>query len=106
MLDRQYWPNLDAENQAELLAYLGTAACATSHHASNITWVITGVDSNDYNGVIWARLGAAEADQLIPWLVEHFRQQGIPALWQLDRASQPPDIVQRLVDAGCRPLLP
>ena len=52
MLDRQQWPYLEAENQTELLAYLGTASCAASHRAANITWVITGVDSNDYNGVI------------------------------------------------------
>jgi ribosomal protein S18 acetylase RimI-like enzyme len=106
MLDRQDWPNLDAENQAELLAYLGTATCATSHYAAHVTWVITHVDSNDYNGVIWARFSPAEAEYSIPQLVNYFREQGLPALWQLDAASQPPDIGQRLLAAGCRPLLP
>ena len=49
MLDRHHWPYLEAENQAELLAYLGTASCVQSDYAANITWIITGVNSNDYN---------------------------------------------------------
>ena len=73
MLERRHWPTLEAENQAELLAYLGSASCAERYHSPAITWVITGVDSNDYNGVIWARLSAAEVEHRVPSLVQQFR---------------------------------
>ena len=65
MYDRRMWPYLEAANQAELLAYLGTSALAESYFAQDITWVITGVASNDYNGVLWARLTSAEDEPCI-----------------------------------------
>jgi ribosomal protein S18 acetylase RimI-like enzyme len=104
MLQHDQWPHLEPENQAELLAYLGTATCAESVSTATITWVITGVDSNDYNGVVWTRLSPAEADQLVPKLVEMFHSSHVPALWHLDPASQPADLAQRLDHLGCRPL--
>src|SRR5688572_14250620 len=64
MLERAVWPLLETENQAEMLAYLGTASCAQSVYSPGVSWVMTGVDSNDYNGVLWARLSADEADQV------------------------------------------
>lgn len=100
-IDRKQWPALETENQAELLAYLGTAACAESFRAAHLSWVITGVDSNDYNGVIWARLDDDQADQLVPALVQQFRDRGLPALWQLDLFSQPADLPARLDRLGC-----
>jgi len=104
MVEHDQWPYLEAENQAELLAYLGTATCAESASTANITWVITGVDSNDYNGVVWTRLSPVEADQLVPKLVEMFHARQVPALWQLDPASQPADLAQRLDQLGCQAL--
>ena len=101
MLERDQWPYLEAENQAELLAYLGSAACAESYHSAEITWVVTGVDSNDYNGVLWSRMSAGEADHHVPALVQHFRDRRLPALWHLDPASQPPDLAVRLSQLGC-----
>jgi ribosomal protein S18 acetylase RimI-like enzyme len=98
------WPYLEAENQAELLAYLGTASCAEGFHSHNITWTITGVDSNDYNGVVWTRLTPEEADHTVPALVDRFRNRKLPALWHLDAASQPADLAQRLERLDCRAL--
>lgn len=106
MLDRHHWPYLEAKNQAELLAYLGSASCAESYHSAEITWVITGVDSNDYNGVLWARLSAVEADHHVPALIQQFRDRRLPALWHLDPASQPPDLAVRLSHLGCLRLPP
>jgi ribosomal protein S18 acetylase RimI-like enzyme len=63
--------------------------------------VMTGVDSNDYNGVLWARLSAGEAEQVVPALVEQFRARRLPALWHIDSASQPDDLGQRLTQLGC-----
>lgn len=104
MFDQHMWPYLEAENQAELLAYLGTASCVEGFQSPSITWTITGVDSNDYNGVVWTRLTSEEADDTVPALVKKFRDRNIPALWHLDAASQPADLAQRLERLDCRAL--
>lgn len=101
MWERHDWPYLEAENQAELLAYLGTASCAERYASADISWVITGVQSNDYNGVLWARLSSAAANHVVPTLVQQFRDRRLPALWHLDPASQPPDLAARLDQLGC-----
>jgi hypothetical protein len=106
MYDGHLWPYLEAANQAELLAYLGTSALAESHFAQDITWVITGVDSNDYNGVLWARLTSAEADARVARIVDHFHARNLPALWHIDSDSQPADLPQRLEALGCQRLKP
>lgn len=106
MLNRHFWPYLKAENQTELLAYLGTASCAESHFSASITWVITGVESNDYNGVMRARLTPESAAQQVPALIEKFRRRRLPALWHLDPASQPPNLAEHLSRLGCSRLLP
>lgn len=104
MLDRHQWASLEAANQAELLAYVGTSPLAESHVADNITWVITGVLSNDYNGVLWARLRESVADDTIAALLDTFRARNLPALWHIDDASQPADLAHRLESLGCRRL--
>lgn len=98
------WPELTAENEAELLAYLGTAAGATSHRATDLTWVVTGVKGDAFNGVIWTRLSPASADAQVQALVEQFRFQGLPALWRLDQATEPADLGSRLRSLGCTPV--
>ncbi len=95
---------LDAENQREMLAYLGTAACARREGGASYTAVLTGVHSNDYNGVVWSRMDADEAHEQVPALVERFRASGVPALWHLDPASRPADLAARLEQEGCRRL--
>ena len=106
MLDHQRWSSLEADNQAELLAYVGTSPHAESHFADDITWVITGVLSNDYNGVLWARLPDATANQVIASIVDQFRARNVPALWHIDNESQPADLAQRLESFGCHRLNP
>jgi GNAT superfamily N-acetyltransferase len=94
---------LVADNQAELLAYLGTAGCATSHRGPDITWVVTGVHADDYNGVVQTRLSAADADIQVPLLVQQFRDQGLPAIWHVEPASEPADLAHRLRALDCPP---
>ncbi len=103
-VSRDVWPLLQAENRSEMLAYLGTAPSATSHRSVDLTWVVTGVPSQDYNGVIWTRLSGADADVQVPALVDQFRDQGLPALWHLDPATEPEDLGHRLAALGCRRL--
>jgi GNAT superfamily N-acetyltransferase len=98
------WAELAAENEAELLAHLGTATGATSHRAVDLTWVVTGVNGEAYNGVVWTRLTPAAADVQVPALVEQFRFQGLPALWRIDAASEPADLGARLQALGCTPV--
>jgi GNAT superfamily N-acetyltransferase len=97
------WSELAAENEAELMAYLGTAAGATSQRATDLTWVVTGVNNEAYNGVLWTRLSTAAADLQVQFLVEQFRFQGLPALWRLDSATEPADLGARLAALGCLP---
>lgn len=103
-MEREEWPFLEAENQAEFLAYLGTSPCATSHRAADLTWVVTGVPAADYNGVLWTRLSTPDADTQVPALVQQFRDQGLPAVWHVDRASEPTDLASRLGLLGCEPV--
>jgi len=98
------WSALAADNESELLAYLGTAGCATSHRATDLTWVVTGVPVENLNGVIWARLSADEADVQVPAMVEQFHFQGLPAVWRIDPASEPADLGARLAALGCEPV--
>jgi ribosomal protein S18 acetylase RimI-like enzyme len=98
------WSELAAENEAELVAYLGTAAGATSQRATDLTWVVTGVNNEAYNGVLWTRLSPAAADLQVQFLVEQFRFQGLPALWRIDAATEPADLGARLRALGCTPL--
>lgn len=98
------WSELAAENEAELVAYLGTASGATSQRATDLTWVVTGVNNETYNGVLWTRLSSAAADLQVPFLVEQFRFQGLPAVWRIDPATEPADMGARLARLGCSAL--
>ncbi len=104
MIDQAEWSSAEAANRAELLAYVGTGSCLESYRASNIAWVITGVQSADYNGVIWPRLSGEEADQLSPILVDRFRMHQLPSTWHFDAGTQPADLAARLDGLGCRPM--
>lgn len=98
---RSDWPELTAANEAEFLAYLGTAGAATSHRAADLAWVVTGVTVESLNGVILTRLSPSEADVQVPALVEQFRFQGLPAVWRLDTGAEPADLHARLAALGC-----
>jgi GNAT superfamily N-acetyltransferase len=106
MPDSDLWPAAEAANRAELLAYAGTGACLESYRAANIAWVITGVPSDDYNGIIWARLTGDEADLLPSILVDRFRMHQLPSTWHLDAGTQPADLRDRLAALGCQPVTP
>ncbi len=103
---RDEWPFVEADNHAERLAYLGTSTLATSHRGTDLTWVVTGVPSEDYNGVVWTRLTASDADIQVPLLVQQFRDQGLPAVWHVDSGSEPRDLAPRLRALGCPVVAP
>jgi GNAT superfamily N-acetyltransferase len=103
---RHEWPFVEADNYAERLAYLGTSALATSHRGTDLTWVVTGVPAEDYNGVVWTRLSPPDADVQVPLLVQQFRDQGLPAVWHVDHGSEPRDLAPRLQALGCPPIAP
>lgn len=103
---RDEWPLVEADNHAERLAYLGTSALATSHRGTDLTWVVTGVPSEEYNGVVWSRLSAPDADVQVPLLVQQFRDQGLPAVWHVDSGSEPRDLAPRLHALGCPEVTP
>lgn len=103
---RDEWPVVEADNHAQRLAYLGTSALATSHRGTDLTWVVTGVPSEDYNGVVWTRLTTPDADIQVPLLVQQFRDQGLPAVWHVDAASEPRDLAPRLHALGCPAVAP
>ena len=104
MMEPSEWASAEAANRAELLAYVGTGSCLESYRAGNISWVITGVQSAQYNGVIWPRLSDDEADQLGPILVDRFRLHQLPATWQFDAGVQPDNLGDRLAALGCERL--
>ena len=104
MIDQSEWASAEAANRAELLAYVGTGSCLESYRAANIAWVITGVQSPHYNGVIWPRLSEEEADQLGAILVDRFRLHQLPAVWHFDAGVQPVDLGDRLAALGCERL--
>ncbi len=104
-IDRQLWPQLEDENWVELLAYLGTSPLAESSFADDLSWVITGVHDNTYNGVLRTRLADTDADRAIVAMLERFRACKVPHLWYIDsREDQPADLAQRLEAHGCQQL--
>ena len=103
-IDRQLWPQLEDENWVELLAYLGTSPLAESSFADDLTWVITGVHDNSYNGVVRTRLVDTDADRAISEVLERFRARKVPHLWYVDSDDQPADLAQRLEAHGCKQL--
>jgi len=105
MIEQAEWAAAEAANRAEMLAYVGTGSCLESYRAANISWVITGVPSPEYNGVIWPRLSDEEADQLGAILVDRFRLHQLPAVWLFDAGAQPKNLGERLSALGCERLV-
>lgn len=115
------WPRAHEANQIDMLAYLGASPLATSHFSDSLSWVITGVYDNTWNGVVHTRLGTQTADAAIMEIRERFRscvvpvpadwfpdgrvgpESGpVPYQWYLPAGSQPEDMAQRLEAQGCR----
>jgi GNAT superfamily N-acetyltransferase len=103
-IDRQLWPQLEDENWVELLAYLGTSPLAESSFADDLTWVVTGVHDNTYNGVLRTRLADTDVDRAIAEMPELFRARKVPHLWYISSGDLPADLAQRLEAHGCKQL--
>jgi predicted GNAT family acetyltransferase len=104
--DRQRWPEIESANAVELLLHLGKSPLAERYISDEIAWVITDVDSNDYNGVCWARLPDDSADRIIADTLNRFRSQNVPMLWYVTPDSRPADLGERLLAHGCFALSP
>lgn len=100
------WSELEASNRGEMLAYFGTSYLAEKYITNELAWVITGVSSNDYNGVAWCRLEGENASQIIEETLKRFTSRGLPFTWHVGKDSLPADLPNRLEALGCRQLNP
>lgn len=64
---------------------------------------VTGLTDNTRNGVVCSHLPAAQADARIAEVLGWLRQRGAPGQWLVARETEPPDLRERLVRAGCQP---
>jgi GNAT superfamily N-acetyltransferase len=96
------WSDLEAANRAEMLAYFGTSSMVQRHLSDELGWVITGIESNDGNGVAWCRLAEANADAVITTTLQQFSNSNLPFLWLVQADSHPADLGQRLEAHGCK----
>jgi len=106
MTNPQEWSDLEAANRTQMLLYLGTAPFVESEITRELAWVMTGIDSNDYNGVVWVRVADGKADSIIAETLEHFTLRKLPFLWHIGADSQPADLAERLEGQGCKRLDP
>lgn len=100
------WARLETDNQQEMLAYVGTSPLAQAIHDDSLHWVITGVPSNDYNGILSTTLMDSTADQAIEQILTHFQVTRLPFVWYINCGTTPTDLPQRLVRQGCTRLDP
>lgn len=100
------WARLETDNQQEMLAYFGTSPLAQTVHNDCLHWVITGVPSNDYNGILSTTLMDSTADQAIEQILTHFQAARLPFVWYVNGGTTPTDLPQRLVRHGCTRLDP
>lgn len=100
------WARLEVSNQQEMLTYFGTSPLAQAVHNHSLHWVITGVPSNDYNGILSTTLTDSTADQTIEQILTHFQAAKLPFVWYINRNTTPIDLPQRLVRHGCTRLDP
>ncbi len=63
----------------------------------------TGLLDNTRNGVVCSRLPEGQADQHIAEALAWLRERGGPGQWLVARDTEPADLRERLVRAGCRP---
>jgi GNAT superfamily N-acetyltransferase len=64
---------------------------------------VTGLVDNTRNGVVCSRLDARDADERIADALAWLRERGAPGQWLVARDTEPPDLRERLLRAGCRP---
>jgi len=121
----EQWPQAQEANQIEMLAYLGTSPISRSCLSDNLSWVITGVYDNTWNGVVCTRLPDEMADDAICDVLDRFRSCIVPIpagwypesepapdagpapfQWYLPEGSLPADAAARLEAHGCRRLGP
>jgi len=100
------WSKLEESNRKEMLVYFGSSPLAEKYITNELAWVITGVSSNDYNGVAWCRLTGENASQVIEETLARFSNQMLPFLWHIGKDSLPADLPNRLESLGCRRLNP
>lgn len=98
------WPALEWANQRELLACLGRSPRA--ERGTTPDWVVTGVPSNECNGVLQTRLHPNETAAAIAKTLARFEARRVPFQWHVRPDDQPSDLAARLLAHGCRKLAP
>jgi len=106
MITPQHWSELEAANRTEMLVYFGTSPLAEKHLTNELAWVITGVLSNDYNGVAWFRSAKPNINPIIAEILGRFSSWQVPFLWHIGSDSRPTDLARQLEAHGCRRLDP
>lgn len=96
------WSDAESANRAEMLAYFARSPMVQSHISDKLAWVITGVESNDYNGVAGCRVAENEIEDVITDTLRRFTDSKLPFIWYTDVSSQPADLTQRLERHGCK----
>ena len=87
-----------------MLVYFGSSPLAEKHLTEELAWVMTGVLSNDYNGVAWCQM--APADPVIAETLERFSSRKVQFVWHVENDSQAADLERRLEAQGCQRLRP
>jgi len=106
MINPLHWSKLETANRTEMLVHLGKSPLAEKHLTDELAWVITGVLSNDYNGVAWFRLAKSNVNPIIAEILGRFSSREVPFVWHMESDSQPADLARRLEVYGCRRLRP
>ena len=106
MINPLHWSKLETANLTEMLVYLGKSPLAEKYLTDELAWVITGVLSNDYNGVAWFRLTKSNVNPIIAEILERFSSRKVPFVWHVESDSRPADLARRLEVYGCRRLRP
>lgn len=103
MINLEYLSKLEAANCGEMLMYLGRSPLAQRQINEEIAWVVTGVQSNDYNGVAYTRAISPRVEQLVTETLERLVLSKVPFLWQVEQAAQT-SVGQQLEALGCQQL--
>jgi len=64
---------------------------------------VTGRFDNTRNGVVCSRLPGQDADEQVASVLGWLRERRAPAQWLLEPGTEPRDLRERLVRAGCQP---
>jgi ribosomal protein S18 acetylase RimI-like enzyme len=80
--------------------YFGRLPGAELIDNPQITWFVTGIPLDFFNGVARASLDYQKIDQTIESSLDEFRGRGLPMLWHTGPSTRPVDLGSHLVNHG------